>query len=82
MSSPRTRQGPSPPTVEQILEDLSAASDQDVVFKSPVVAEQTGNATSHSKDGEFGIRCIVINFGLHYSKFILSKNRKISSHLQ
>lgn len=53
MSSSRVRQGPSPPTVEQILEDLSAASDEDVVFKSPVVVEhgnQTNNASSHSKE--------------------------------
>ena len=36
MSSPKPRQGPSPPSVEQILEDLSAAKDDDVVFKSPM----------------------------------------------
>ena len=36
MSSLKPRQGPSPPSVEQILEDLSAAKDDDVVFKSPM----------------------------------------------
>ena len=36
MSSPKPRQGPSPPSVEQILEDLAAAKDDDVVFKSPL----------------------------------------------
>ena len=63
MSSSRVRQGPSPPTVEQILEDLSAASDEDVVFKSPVVVEhgnQTNNASSHSKEGTFPFRCFEI----------------------
>lgn len=63
MTSPRVHQGPSPPTVEQILEDLSAASDEDVVFKSPIVAEhatQTNNVASHSKlDGKFGIRLFI-----------------------
>lgn len=58
MSSLRVRQGPSPPTVEQILEDLSAASDEDVIFKSSVVdvveqATQTNNASSQaSLDGK------------------------------
>jgi len=55
MSIPKARQGPSPPTVEQILEDLVAASDEDVVFKSPVhvVVEretQTRNASGHSRE--------------------------------
>ena len=40
MSSPKPRQGPSPPSVEQILEDLSAAKDDDVVFKSPMLGER------------------------------------------
>ena len=40
MSSPKPRQGPSPPSVEQILEDLSAAKDDDVVFKSPMQLEE------------------------------------------
>lgn len=44
MSSSRAPQGPSPPSAEQILEDLSAASDDDVVFKSPV-QEEHGHAT-------------------------------------
>lgn len=58
MSSLRVRQGPSPPTVEQIMEDLSAASDEDVIFKSSVVevveqATQTSNASSQaSLDGK------------------------------
>lgn len=37
MSSQKAHQGPSPPSVEQILEDLAAASDDDVVFKSSIV---------------------------------------------
>lgn len=40
MSTPKARQGPSPPSVEQILEDLSAAKDDDVVFKSPMLEER------------------------------------------
>ena len=69
MSIPKARQGPSPPTVEQILEDLAAASDEDVVFKSPVhvVVEretQTRNASGHSREGKFGFCCFVMNFSV------------------
>lgn len=46
MSSQKVRQGPSPPSVEQILEDLAAASDDDVVFKSSIVA---GDSAQMSK---------------------------------
>lgn len=46
MSSQKVRQGPSPPSVEQILEDLAAASDNDVVFKSSIVA---GDSAQMSK---------------------------------
>jgi len=46
MSSPKPRQGPSPPSVEQILEDLSLAKDDDVVFKSPVL--QGDHASLHA----------------------------------
>lgn len=61
MSSLRVRQGPSPPTVEQIMEDLSAASDEDVIFKSSVVdvveqATQTNNASSQASLDERVIR--------------------------
>ena len=58
MSSQKARQGPSPPSVEQILEDLSAASDDDVVFKSSILAEhatqskgKTNNGASYSGKG-------------------------------
>lgn len=46
MSSQKVRQGPSPPSIEQILEDLAAASDDDVVFKSSIVA---GDSAQMSK---------------------------------
>lgn len=51
MSSPKPRQGPSPPSVEQILEDLSAAKDDDVVFKSPMLGEHVSfhAARDHTK---------------------------------
>lgn len=39
MSSLKARQGPSPPSVEQILEDLTVAKDDDVVFKSAMLGE-------------------------------------------
>ena len=39
MSSPKARQGPSPPSVEQILEDLTVAKVDDVVFKSAMLGE-------------------------------------------
>lgn len=48
MSSPKPRQGPSPPSVEQILEDLSAAKDDDVVFKSPMLGEHVSFQTFHA----------------------------------
>lgn len=41
MSSSKAHQAPSPPTVEQILEDLSAASDEDVIFKSVILEQGT-----------------------------------------
>lgn len=41
MSSQKAHQGPSPPSVEQILEDLAAARDDDVVFKSSIVAGES-----------------------------------------
>lgn len=53
MASSRERQGPSPPTIEQILEDLSLASDQDVVFvKSPLVSEFTSVGSDASNQGK------------------------------
>lgn len=41
MASSKAHQAPSPPTVEQILEDLSAASDEDVIFKSVILEQGT-----------------------------------------
>lgn len=41
MSISKAHQAPSPPTVEQILEDLSAASDEDVIFKSVILEQGT-----------------------------------------
>ena len=41
MSSQKAHQSPSPPSVEQILEDLAAARDDDVVFKSSIVAGES-----------------------------------------
>lgn len=41
MSTSKVHQAPSPPTVEQILEDLSAASDEDVIFKSVILEHGT-----------------------------------------
>lgn len=41
MSSSKAHQAPSPPTVEEILEDLSAASDEDVIFKSVILEQGT-----------------------------------------
>lgn len=41
MYSSKAHQAPSPPTVEQILEDLSAASDEDVIFKSVILEQGT-----------------------------------------
>lgn len=53
MSTSGVRQGPSPPTVEQILEDLSSATDHDVVFmKSPLFAEHATSATNASSQPE------------------------------
>lgn len=53
MASSRERQGPSPPTIEQILEDLSLASDQDVVFvKSPLVSEFVSVRSDASNQGK------------------------------
>ena len=53
MSSSRERQGPSPPTAEQVLEDLSSASDQDVVFmKSPLSSEFTTAGSDSSNQGK------------------------------
>ena len=53
MSSPKPRQGPSPPSVEQILEDLSAAKDDDVVFKSPMQGEHVSfHATRDQTKGK------------------------------
>lgn len=49
MSSSKPRQGPSPPTVEQILEDLSAAKDDDVVFKSSMLGEHVSFNTSRDQ---------------------------------
>ena len=51
MSSPKADQGPSPPTVEQILEDLSAASDEDVIFKS-VILEHGTRTKKELKEGK------------------------------
>lgn len=48
MSSPKPRQGPSPPSVEQILEDMSAAKDDDVVFKSPMLGEHVSFQIFHA----------------------------------
>lgn len=56
MSSPKPRQGPSPPSVEQILEDLSAAKDDDVVFKSPMLGEHVSlHATRDQTKGKTNI---------------------------
>ena len=56
MSSPKPRQGPSPPSVEQILEDLSAAKDDDVVFKSPMQGEHVSlHATCDQTKGKTNI---------------------------
>ena len=53
MASSREHQGPSPPTIEQILEDLSLASDQDVVFvKSPLVSEFASVGSDASNQGK------------------------------
>lgn len=51
MSSSKTHQAPSPPTVEQILEDLSAASDEDVIFKS-VILEHGTRTKKELKEGK------------------------------
>jgi len=56
MSSPKPRQGPSPPSVEQILEDLLAAKDDDVVFKSPMLGEHVSlHATRDQTKGKTNI---------------------------
>jgi len=56
MSSPEPRQGPSPPSVEQILEDLSAAKDDDVVFKSSMLGEHVScNASRDQTKGKTNI---------------------------
>ena len=56
MSSPKPRQGPSPLTVEQILEDLSAAKDDDVVFKSSMLGEHVScNASRDQTKGKTNI---------------------------
>ena len=51
MSSSKVHQAPSPPTVEQILEDLSAASDEDVIFKS-VILEHGAQTKKELKEGK------------------------------
>ena len=81
MSIPKARQGPSPPTVEQILEDLAAASDEDVVFKSPVHVlvereTQTRNASGHSREGKFGFCCFVMNFSVSLCVKLFRKMRR------
>ena len=65
MSSSKAHQAPSPPTVEQILEDLSAASDEDVIFKS-VILEQGTRTKKEVKEGKladsfanFSVQCYV-----------------------
>ena len=62
MSSSKAHKAPSPPTVEQILEDLSAASDEDVIFKS-VILEHGTRTKKELKEGKLADS--FANFSVH-----------------